>query len=414
MCLLRRVIHPLYHPCRIFIALILLGLFWIVIYGNINKNSADFIKSLQQETLKSAQSEISSLFGPETPDSVLPINDNLQNPGSVTGKGAIGKPQNKGKKKENVVAWRLRTRKEKVLEVCRRKKIQQCPLEILLNFRMFFFHRYHTSVCTIAKSASSTWRAHLRRVNKKPPFNVPIDKDEIRNAFLQRPIEEILKDVNSSSKIVTVRHPLTRLVSAFRNKYNNGKVMQPHKPHIEAEIRKRIAGSQWHERFHQFWLPALFANNMVPPNTHLNVGMKEPIDPRVLYSIKEYESLYRFLKPRITFVQFLKYVLKTYKEGKPDAHWKPYHVNCCPCDFDYDYITKVETLSEDLEYVFKKLGIPADPDTSMNQERKSVDEIYSYFKYYENVPSTLRKEIYSYLKYDMDLFGYELPKNFLI
>ncbi|XP_068209441.1 carbohydrate sulfotransferase 10-like [Palaemon carinicauda] len=474
MSLLRRVIRPLYHPGRAFITLIFLGLFWIVNNRNINQSSAEFFKSLKQKTLKSAQSEISSLqqdtlksaqsensslqqetlksaqseisslqqetlksaqsensslqqdtlksaqsensslFRLEPPVSLLLFEDNLQKSEVVAGKGTIGNPQNKGKKKENAVARRLRTRREKVLEVCRREKIQQCYLSNVLNFRIYFFHRYDTSVCTIAKSASSTWRAHLRRVNKGPPFNVPIDNDKIRKAFLQRPIEVISKDVNSFSKIITVRHPLSRLVAAFRHKYRNGALMQQHKPVFESKVRKRIAGSQWHERFHQFWLPALFANNMVPPNTHLKVGIKKPIDPSVLYSIKEYERLYRFLKPQITFVQFLKYVLKTYDEGKPDAHWKPYHDNCCPCHFDYDYITKVETLSEDLEYVFKKLGIPANPDTSMNQKRKSVDELYSDFAYYRKVPTTLRRRIYQYLKYDMDLFGYELPKNFLI
>ncbi|XP_068220133.1 carbohydrate sulfotransferase 10-like [Palaemon carinicauda] len=429
MSLLRRVIRPLYHPGPAFITLIFFGLFWIVNNKNINQSVADFFKSLkqetsksaqseisslQQETLKSAQSENSSLFGLEPAVSMLPFEDNHQKYEVVAGKDTIGNPQNKGRKKENAVARRLRTRREKVLEVCRREKIQQCYFNNVLNFRIYFFHRYDTSVCTIAKSASSTWRAHLRRVNKGPPFNVPIDNDKIREAFFQRPIEVISKDVNSSSKIITVRHPLSRLVAAFRHKYRNGDPMQRHKPIIEARVRKRIAGSQWHERFHQFWLPALFANNMVPPNTHIKVGMKKPIDPSVLYSVKEYERLYRFLKPQITFVQFLKYVLTTYRGGNPDAHWKPYHDTCCPCHFDYDYITKVETLSEDLEYVFKKLGIPADPDTSMNQKRKSVDEIYSDFAYYRKVPTTLKRRIYQYLKYDMDLFGYELPKNFLI
>ncbi|XP_068233851.1 carbohydrate sulfotransferase 12-like [Palaemon carinicauda] len=189
--------------------------------------------------------------------------------------------------------------------------------------------------------------------------------------------------------------------------------MNPHTPRTEARIHKKVAGSYWFERFHQFWLPALFANNMVPANAHIKAGMKSPLDPSVLYSEEEYERLYHVLKPKVTFVHFLKYVLKTFKEGKPDAHWKPYHVNCCPCSFDYDYITKIETLSDDLEYVFKKLGIPANPDVSKNKRRKSVDEIYSYFRYYRGVPSTLKREIYQYLKLDIDLFGYELPKNFL-
>ncbi|XP_064089266.1 uncharacterized protein LOC135203472 [Macrobrachium nipponense] len=312
------------------------------------------------------------------------------------------------------VAQRLRTRRETVFEACKSKGFQDCHAQSALTHRMYFFHQYNTSVCTVAKVTSSTWRAHLRRVNKGPPFNVSIDQDDTRKAFLERPFGVVVKDVRSSSKIITVRHPLTRLVSAFRNKYNDGKPMRPHRPLYEKKLRKRIAGSAWHERFHQFWLPALFANSLVAPNTHLKIGMKDPIDPRILYSVEEYERLYRVLKPKITFVQFLKFVLKTYQEQKPDAHWRPYYDNCCPCYFNYDYITKVETLSEDLEHIFKKIGIPANPDTSKNQERESVDYTYSDYEYYRNVPLTLKREIYKYLKRDMDLFGYNLPKIFMV
>ncbi|XP_066984018.1 carbohydrate sulfotransferase 12-like [Macrobrachium rosenbergii] len=341
---------------------------------------------------------------------------------SEGGEGALDLPQEEEEEvlekeeeveEEDPVAQRLRTRRETLLEVCKSEGFQACHVQSILTYRMYFFHQYNTSVCTVAKSASSTWRAHLRRVNKGPPFNVPIDQDDTRKAFLERPFGAVVKDVKSSSKIITVRHPLTRLVSAFRNKYNDGKPMPPHRSLYEEKVRKRLAGSDWHERFHQFWLPALFANSLVAPDTHVKVGMKDPIDPSVLYSVEEYERLYRVLKPKITFVQFLKFVLKTYKEQKPDAHWKPYYHVCCPCYFDYDYITKVETLSEDLEHIFKKIGIPANPDTSKNQERDSVDSIYSDYKYYRNVPMALKREIYKHLKHDMDLFGYNLPKNFI-
>ncbi|XP_068222292.1 carbohydrate sulfotransferase 12-like [Palaemon carinicauda] len=152
---------------------------------------------------------------------------------------------------------------------------------------------------------------------------------------------------------------------------------------------------------------------MVPPNTHLEVNIKTPIDPSVLYSTEEYERLYLVLQPSLTFEQFLKFVLKTYEEGNPDSHWSPYHQRCCPCHFDYDYITKVETLSEDLEYVFKKLGIPADHHTAMKRKMKNEDSSNLYLQYYQNISTSLRGEIYKYLKPDMDLFGYELSENFL-
>ncbi|XP_068223912.1 carbohydrate sulfotransferase 10-like [Palaemon carinicauda] len=458
MSLLGRVSWPSYRQGRVFF-IILFGLIWFVNYEIRHESSADFIQSLQQsalkiskgensslqqetlmsfhsdnsslqqetllsfhsdnsslqqETLKNVHSDNSSLFDLKSADSALPLGDNLQKPERVASEDTIDIPQKEGQMKENAVAQRLRKRRERLLEVCRREKVPQCHhTKTLMTYRMFFFHRYDTSVCTVAKSGSSTWRAHLRRVNKGPSIKVPIDEDNTRKAFLQRPIEAIVKDVNSSSLIITVRHPLTRLVSAYRDKYNDGRIMYPHAPRVEARNHKIKAASYWHERFHQFWLPALYANKKVPPDTHIKAGIKAPIDPKVLYSEEEYERLYRLLKPKVTFVQFLKYVLQTYKKGISDAHWKPYEENCCLCTFDYDYITKVETLSEDLEYIFEKIGIPANPDISKNKQRGSVKHIYTYFRYYRKVPVSVRRALYRYLKRDMDFFGYELPKKFL-
>ncbi|XP_068234208.1 carbohydrate sulfotransferase 10-like [Palaemon carinicauda] len=413
---LRILFRKLCHPVGVFIGLIIMALFCSISYVNIKKTPEDIFKSLQwenslkvQSPLNSTTIENSSSFGQLFTNTVLPIEDNLQTSEGFGDGKSIDLHQHKD---ENTVVQRLRTRREKVLEVCRSGNLQHCYIKKAIRGPIFFFHHYDTSVCTVAKAGSTTWREHLRKVNGGPPRYENIRDDKIRKAFLRRPLKYMVKDVTSSSKIITVRHPLTRLVSCFRDVYKNG-IMPPHDPFAEAELRKIEYGTFWPERFHNLWLPALFANNMVPPNTHLEVKIKTPISPRVLYSTEEYERLYLVLKPNLTFEQFLKYVLKTYKEGNPDSHWSLYHQWCCPCHFDYDYITKVETLSEDLEYIFKKLGIPADPHTAFKRVMKNEDSSKLYLQYYRNISATLRGEIYKYLKPDMDLFGYELPENFL-
>ncbi|KAK7079245.1 hypothetical protein SK128_006072 [Halocaridina rubra] len=308
---------------------------------------------------------------------------------------------------------RLTERRERILEICRNKtKWFSCPFHGVLKFNDYFFHDYNVTICSIAKAGSSTWRYHLRRVNNGPPFNIPIYKDAIRNAFLDRPLENVIRDINISSKIITVRHPLTRLVSAYRNKYKDGKMMPANRPRQENIKRKRQSGSYWDDRFYQFWLPALFANNKVPADIHTRIGLKEPLNPKTKYKVWVYEALYPILKPRITFIQFLRYVVKTFEDNNPDAHWRSYYMACCPCHFDYEYITQVETLSEDLEFVFNQLGLPSDPDVSMNQYRKTVEDIYRDYQYYKRVPQSLKREIYRLYKTDMDFFGYNLPKNF--
>ncbi|XP_068222181.1 carbohydrate sulfotransferase 9-like [Palaemon carinicauda] len=439
---LRIVFRKWRRPVGVFIALIIMALLCSIRYVNIKKTCEDIFKSLQwenslkvQSPLKSTTIEKSSSFGLLFTNTVLPIEDNLQTPEDFGDGKSIDLHQHERSQDEITVVRRLRKRREKVLEVCRSGNFQHCHMKRPINDATYFFHHYKTSVCTVAKAGSTTWREHIRNVNGGPPRTENIRNDKILKAILRRPLKDMVKYVTSSSKIITVRHPLTRLVSAFRDVYRNG-IMAPHYPSAEAEIRKIEHRTLWPERFHKFWLPALFALNMVPPNTHLEVNIKTPIDPSVLYSTEEYERLYLVLQPSLTFEQFLKFVLKTYEEGNPDSHWSPYHQWCCPCHFDYDYITKVETLSEDLEYVFKKLGIPADHHTAIKRIMKNEDSSNLYLQYftrvfqilrliadpkvgismilyYQNISTTLRGEIYKYLKPDMDLFGYELPENFL-
>ncbi|CAL4161978.1 unnamed protein product, partial [Meganyctiphanes norvegica] len=162
----------------------------------------------------------------------------------------------------------------------------------------------------------------------------------------------------------------------------------------------------WLDQLKQFWLPALHSNNRIPADIHVKVGLDNPFNITEKYSVATYESLHAVLQPRVTFTEFLVHIIKTFQQGKPDVHWRTYSNNCSPCTLDYKYITKVETLTEELTYIFKKLGIPADPSVAKNVNHR--DPYYGLQKY-RNVPRTLRERLYDIYKYDFILFNYSVP-----
>ncbi|KAG7167770.1 putative Sulfotransferase domain-containing protein 7 [Homarus americanus] len=176
------------------------------------------------------------------------------------------------------VGRRLSEERAHVQAACSKVRTE-CSLENRIKYRNFFFHDYNTTVCTIAKSGSSTWRAHLRKVNGGPPPHLPVSIDARRDQFLARPYDLVVRDINASVKIITVRHPLTRLVSAYREKYKGGRIMPPNKPERERRFHKNHAGSYWGDRFKQFWLPALYTNGLIPADIHIALGLHQPIDP---------------------------------------------------------------------------------------------------------------------------------------
>lgn len=313
---------------------------------------------------------------------------------------------------ESAVDSRLSERKKKILEMCEGRQFS-CYLNATLTFHMYPFHDYNATVCTIPKAGSSTWRNHLRRVNKGPPMYLPIRADPRREAFLSRPVNASFGAILSTAKIITVRHPLTRLVSCYRNKYKEGKVLRRHHPDWERMIRKQVSGSYWPDRFRQFWLPALVNNGLIPEDMHLQLGLSQPIDPDVKYDAWVYEKIHAITRPRLTFVQFLRHVIATFRANRPDSHWSQYHRDCCPCLVNYDFVTRVETLTEDLERVFKVLGIPSDPSVSMNQNRKDLGDPYKDLRYYRDVPLEIRNELFPFIKTDLEMFGYKLPAGFL-
>ncbi|XP_061173411.1 carbohydrate sulfotransferase 9-like [Saccostrea echinata] len=55
----------------------------------------------------------------------------------------------------------------------------------------------------------------------------------------------------------------------------------------------------------------------------------------------------------VTFQEFLDYVVSQASNGyNINRHWAPVYLLCRPCDVRYDVISKIETLTEDLHFIF--------------------------------------------------------------
>ncbi|VDI08184.1 Hypothetical predicted protein [Mytilus galloprovincialis] len=98
----------------------------------------------------------------------------------------------------------------------------------------------------------------------------------------------------------------------------------------------------------------------------------------------------------VTFAEFVEYVVDTY-EYKPrllDDHFSPIHQHCRPCEIDYKIIGKMETISDDVNYVFNELG-----DIYNNQfsvERNLSEEllpIANYLHYNKNLNKTYLRAV---------------------
>ncbi|CAL4160668.1 unnamed protein product, partial [Meganyctiphanes norvegica] len=220
-------------------------------------------------------------------------------------------------------------------------------------------------------AGATTWKIHLHTLNT----GRTVTEEEIHTVRTEKRIKarflmssDRIKEIMYNGKYIRVmnaRHPLDRLVSAYRNKYKDGNGP------IDRQFKK------------------------------------------YLYALR--------LKPKltnVTFKEFLQIVVNNKKSGRENTHWKNYYRTCSACELPYDYIMKVETHSEDLRYIFKMAGV-TEVDIEAKYNPTSInnmthDHVYaadsSYLSYYEGVDHQLIKDIHYLFKEDYQLFGYEIPQ----
>ncbi|XP_045191723.2 carbohydrate sulfotransferase 9-like [Mercenaria mercenaria] len=77
----------------------------------------------------------------------------------------------------------------------------------------------------------------------------------------------------------------------------------------------------------------------------------------------------------VTFAELIRYTIEDFEAGnKMDAHIRPMHTNCKPCDYDYDFIGKLETMQSDWKYLaheWKSRNITTNIPTDIGE--KSTD-----------------------------------------
>nr|XP_027207253.1 carbohydrate sulfotransferase 11-like isoform X1 [Penaeus vannamei] len=233
-------------------------------------------------------------------------------------------------------------------------------LRIQNNEASYYVKQYRTYFCVSAKGGATTWKTHLLRMKGLPGNNVHKGYNEKRiRAGPAKVADRIAGKVTS---VISVRHPLARLVSAYGDKFGD--------------------------------------------------GSGRGATPRFMLMVRQYFKSWG--KP-VTFRQFLSFVIHQGKggPGRINNHWRPISWNCKPCTGNYDYVVKLETLDSDLAYLVNLLGIKEINIKLKHNAKKSKAKINGYESYFKSLPPDMLKDIYTIYKYDFILFDYAVPQFML-
>ncbi|XP_076036069.1 carbohydrate sulfotransferase 11-like [Oratosquilla oratoria] len=264
---------------------------------------------------------------------------------------------------------RFEARKAVLTDGCSRAKdIVKENVEETMNDVLFSAPKYNLILCLIAKvkaaqnipSESGTPRFEKVHTNAA-------GKLASKNFFTEEKLYSLMKNGTSEVKVFVVRHPLHRLVSAFRDKYKNG---------ASVRLNNLKRG---------FFGPMIKQHNL-QVDSHGNIS--------------------------VTFPQFLEYVVQSHQSNfMVNHHWRGYVINCSPCTFNYTYIMTTETWDEDMSYLVNKLNISEVEATNHLHNKSALPQggRVDYFSYYRNIDPHLIGQIYEIYKVDFVLFNYTLP-----
>ncbi|KAL8600117.1 hypothetical protein ACOMHN_009724 [Nucella lapillus] len=267
---------------------------------------------------------------------------------------------------------------EHVKKTCQQQTLGKQPLSNLNPER--FDHilvddRYKAIYCYIPKVACTNWRRLLLVLSGKVKVKNVLD---ISGGDVHGRYKRLLPKLSNFNegerqyrldnyfKFMFVREPFERLLSAWRNKFQN---MNPY-------FRKNY-GQSIVRRFR---------------------------DSDEVEDGKE--------KAAVRFEEFLQYIVDPLRTEALNEHWATYHRLCLPCTVQYDFVGKYENLDIDAEHVLQ--SIHADhvvnfPKRSASYKHNETSSFLTNF--YRNISLPLLRRVYRIYKRDFNLFDYSLPDD---
>nr|XP_039251296.1 carbohydrate sulfotransferase 9-like isoform X4 [Styela clava] len=252
--------------------------------------------------------------------------------------------------------------------------------------RLYYSDKLKVILCEVPKCGSTEWRKTLliaegivnvtswseieqyhiwKRLNS---FVLLREKRYLWTRFPPQNPEsnhEMNKRLNNYYRIMTVREPLERVVSAYINK--------------------------------------IFPEGSV---TEYYITLSEKIHAKFAKS----KNTEYFQPGRASFEEFVDSILSNPKQV--DVHWRLYSDICDPCHIQYDYIAKLETIALDSEYLGKKLGISNNlffKEKSNSWESLGHKWKNKYRTYLDSLPAKKLHALYEAYWEQYKLFNYSTP-----
>ena len=292
---------------------------------------------------------------------------NVSLPGEVSNEGSM-----QYNAWETLVAKIQYNRQQRVSQMCNKKRnlIPTLPLENYIT-GWAVDPNHGIAFRATPKAGSTSWLC----VMASALSGIPASNTSYKDVYLLRNSWDWLKWKNGSvedlkyalreyNKFVFVRHPLSRLLSAYLDK---------------------IA----------YWRKGR------------NQKFREMKDEILTFSTNKSTNSDKY----IAFPDFVRYIIAARNLGnKLNYHWRPLTLLLQPCQLHYNFIGKIETLVDDSKYVFQ--NVFHDPSLILPRRNSAnLKKVRNYTKsiqeYYDELTSEELADVIDIYEDDFAIFGYE-------
>ncbi|XP_051702687.2 carbohydrate sulfotransferase 8 [Oryctolagus cuniculus] len=237
--------------------------------------------------------------------------------------------------------------------------------------RIFVEDRHRVLYCEVPKAGCSNWKRVLMVLAGLASSTASIQHDTVHYGSALKRLDTfgrqgILHRLRTYTKMLFVREPFERLVSAFRDKFEH-------------------PNSYYHPVFGKAILARYRAN---ASREALRTGSG------------------------VRFPEFVQYLLDVHRPVGMDIHWDHVSRLCSPCLIDYDFVGKFESMEDDANFFLslvrapQNLTFPRFKDRHSQEARTTARITHQYFA---QLSTLQRQRAYDFYYMDYLMFNYSKP-----
>lgn len=237
--------------------------------------------------------------------------------------------------------------------------------------RIFVEDRHRVLYCEVPKAGCSNWKRVLMVLAGLASSTADIQHNTVHYGSALKRLDTfdrqgIVRRLSTYTKMLFVREPFERLVSAFRDKFEH-------------------PNSYYHPVFGKAILARYRAN---ASREALRTGSG------------------------VQFPEFIQYLLDVHRPVGMDIHWDHVSRLCSPCLIDYDFVGKFESMQEDADFFLHLIRAPGNLTFPRfkdrhSQEARTTSRITR--EYFAQLSSLQRQRTYDFYYMDYLMFNYSKP-----